>query len=231
MNVDPALLSELARHSSYAVANAVDSLGLRMRNEGASSPSLVCRTPTLAPMVGIALTLTMRSANPTMKPGFYLEHASWWETLPRGVLPRVLVIQDLDEAPGGGALVGPVQACILGALGLTGVVTNGALRGVDTFQQIGLGAYSGGLTPSHAYGHVVEAGGRVEVSGMSIAQGDIVHGDRDGIVTFPAAMAAKVPSAAAAITAREREICAYCDQPDFSPAGLRMLIGHSDNTL
>jgi len=96
-----------------------------MLNEGFSGPGIACRTPGLPSMVGVAVTLKVRTADPTMRRGFYLEHSDWWEHLGEANFPRVLVIEDVDSHPGRGTLVGPVHACILQAMGFTGIVTTG----------------------------------------------------------------------------------------------------------
>jgi len=217
-------LRDLGRFDTCSVANAVDSFTVRLLNEGFSGPGITCRTPHLPPMVGHAVTLKVRSSEPPMKPGFYLEQPDWWERLENASYPRILVIEDTDVHPGRGTLVGPVHACILGALGFSGVVTSGAVRGLGQFAEIGLHAFSGSLSPSHSYCHVVEMGGIVEVAGLRIESGDILHGDLNGIVKIPVELAGKIQEAAGRIRERERAICHLCNNREFSAADLRRAI-------
>jgi 4-hydroxy-4-methyl-2-oxoglutarate aldolase len=220
----PDIYRELAEFDSSSVANAVETFGQRLRNVGFSGAGITPRNVLSPPMVGAALTLKVRSADPPMKPGFYLEQEDWWERIPDADAPRVLVIEDVDTQPGRGALVGPAHACILKALGFTGVVTTGALRGERKFAEIGLSAYSGNLSPSHAYCHVLEVGMPVTVAGVRIETGDVIHGDQDGIVSIPPGLAPDVPEAARRFMERERRICAFCSGPGFSREKLRPLI-------
>ncbi len=215
---------ELAEFDSSSIANAVETFGQRLRNVGFSGSGITPRNVLASPMVGVALTLKVRSADPPMKPGFYLEQADWWERIPDDEAPRVLVIEDVDAHPGRGALVGPAHACILKALGFTGVVTTGALRGQRKFAEIGLGAYSGNLSPSHAYCHVLEVGTPVTVAGVRIETGELIHGDQDGIVCIPPGLVPDVPHAARHFMERERRICAFCSGPGFSREKLRPMI-------
>ena len=157
---------DLAKFDSCSIANAVDSFRVRLLNEGFSGPGITCRTKILAPMVGVAVTLKVRSSDPSIKPAFYLEQPDWWERIEEAPFPRVLVIEDTDAHPGRGSLVGPVHACIIQAMGFVGVVTTGAVRGTRKFAEIGLHAFSGNVSPSHAYCHVVEMGGPVTVAGV-----------------------------------------------------------------
>lgn len=218
-------LRNLSAFDSCSIANAIESLGVRMLNEGFGGPGVTCRTQLLPPMAGVAVTLKVRSSDPPMKRAFYLGQADWSERLEEASFPRVLVIEDMDARPGRGALVGPAHACVIKAMGFAGVITTGAVRGTQRFAEIGLHAFSGNVSPSHAYCHVVEMGGKVVVAGVQIEPGDVIHGDRDGFVSVPADMAEKIAEAARQSVERERVICEFCNARGFSLAKLRALIG------
>ena len=222
----PRPLRRLAEFDTCTIANAIESFGLRLRNEGFSDSTLACRTPGMPAIAGTAVTLKVRSAEPSMKEGFYLDQPDWWERLeiPSGNLPRILVIEDVDAHPGRGALVGAMHACIIHALGCVGVVTNGAVRGLDQFEALGLRAFSGSVSSSHAYGHVVASGAPVQVAGLRIASGEILHGDRHGVVTIPAEVADRLPEAAGRAREREARTCRFCSSAGFSPSALRRFI-------
>jgi regulator of RNase E activity RraA len=224
-NATDKVLGRLAKLDSCSIASAVDSLDVRLLNEGFSGPGIICRTPILAPMVGSAVTLKVRSSEPPMKKAFYLEQPDWWERLETAAGPRILVIEDTDAHPGRGSLVGPVHACILKAMGFAGVVTSGAIRGPNVFEEIGLHAFSGNISPSHAYCHVVEMGGVVEVAGLRIGAGEIVHGDLNGIVKIPADVLEKIPGIAEQFREREQRVCRFCNTSDFSPMMVQRIIG------
>ena len=224
-DIDAALFEKLALCDSCSVANAVDATGVRLANEGFSDSRVTCHTPGLRPMVGAVVTLKVRSAEPPMKKAFYLDHPDWWELLTAGTTPRILAVEDVDARPGRGSLVGPVHACILKALGFVGVVTNGAIRGCSGFESVGLNAYSGNVSPSHAFSHVVEAGVGVEIAGLRLAPGDLLHGDANGIVSIPSVVAAQVALAAAEIREREKRICHFCASGKFSKEALRARMG------
>jgi 4-hydroxy-4-methyl-2-oxoglutarate aldolase len=211
----------LEAFDTCSIANAVDTFRVRLPNEGFTASGIACRTEMLAPMVGVAFTMKVRSADPSMKPAYYLEQPDWWERVEDAPSPRVLLIEDTDAQPGRGSLVGPVHACIIKALGFVGVVTTGAIRGTRKFTEIGLHAFSGNVSPSHAFSHVVEIGGPVMIAGMQIRPGEIIHGDRDGIVSIPADLADRVPEAARRAMERERKVCEYCSTSGFSRLSLR----------
>lgn len=217
-------LEALSQLDTCSIANAVETFGLRLRNEGYSNSSLHCHFPLRPPMVGYAITLRIRTASPPAQGNSYLDRTDWWKRIEPMLLPHVLVIQDMDEKPGRAAFVGEVHAAILKALGCTGVVTNGAVRDLDAVEKLGVALFSGSLSVSHGYSHVVEYGTPVEVAGLRIKPGDLLHGDRHGVVLVPQEAAESIPKIAASMRRREKLITAYCRLREFSAPGLERLI-------
>lgn len=220
----PAALEALTEFDTCAVANAIEAFNLRLRNEGFCEPSIACRTPSLPPIVGYAITVRVRSGNPPMEGGLYEESTDWWDKIEEAPAPRIVVIQDMDRRPGVGAFVGGVHAAILQALGCRGVVTNGAVRDLPEAEQLGFGMFSANLSTSHAYVHVVDVGTPVSVGGLVIQPGDLLHGDRHGLLRIPHTIASEVPVVAAHLEKHEREIIAFCRSKHFTKTGLRELI-------
>jgi hypothetical protein len=96
------------------------------------------------------------------------------------------VIQDLDgPLVGFGAFWGEVQTTIHKGLGCLGVVTDGCVRDI-TMMAPGFQVLAGSITPSHAWVHLVDIGGAVNVGGMMVSDGDLIHADRHGAVVIPA---------------------------------------------
>src|SRR5204863_1116851 len=100
-------------------------------------------------------------------------------------VPGIVVIEDLDgEDVGYGAFWGEVQSNVHKALGCLGTVTNGSIRDIPQIPA-GFQMLAGSIGPSHAYVHVVEFGGAVNVHGMTARSGDLIHADRHGAVVVP----------------------------------------------
>jgi regulator of RNase E activity RraA len=72
--------------------------------------------------------------------------------------------------------------------------------------------------------HIVEFGQPVAIGGLSIASGELLHGDLHGVQSVPLSIAAQLPAAASAIHAREQALIALCRAPDFTLAKLRAFI-------
>jgi regulator of RNase E activity RraA len=90
--------------------------------------------------------------------------------------------------------------------GCIGAVTNGAVRELTEIGETGFQVFAGGFAISHAYLRVVGIGGPVEIGGLMIHPGNLIHGDRHGIVIIPHDLAAKLPTAAARISEEAEEV-------------------------
>jgi len=140
----------------------------------------------------------------------------WWNYVASLPEPRVMVLQDVDPKPALGAFVGVVHAAIGLALRCVGCVTNGAVRDLPAVEALGFHLFAGSLAVSHSYAHIIEFGEPVDIGGLKIRPGDLVHGDRHGVLTIPAEIAAAIPVEAAKMLAEERELTEFCASPEFS---------------
>jgi regulator of RNase E activity RraA len=212
----------LAALDTCTVANAIERFEVRMRNDGFTCGDIRCLNPRPVPtMLGYAVTVRIRCANPPMEGHSYIERTDWWNYVAGIPAPRVVVIQDLDERPGVGAFLGEVHAAILQALGCLGVVTNGAVRDVPAIERTGFQLFARSLAVSHAYVHIVDFGSEVNVGGLAVKPGDLLHGDAHGVLSIPAEIAGRIPAEAARIMERERHVLELCRSRDFSLEKLR----------
>jgi 4-hydroxy-4-methyl-2-oxoglutarate aldolase len=207
---------KLGELDTCTVSNAIERMNVRLRNEGFISGTARCRFPELAPMVGYAATARVRTASPPMAHRCYYDRPEWWSYVASLPEPRVLVLQDIDHRTGVGALVGEIHATIGLALKCIGCVTNGAVRDLPAIRALGFHLFSGNVSPSHSYAHIIEFGEPVEIGGLKIASGDLLHGDRHGVVTIPPTVAARIPEQAARLLEEERELIEFCRSPLFS---------------
>jgi 4-hydroxy-4-methyl-2-oxoglutarate aldolase len=217
-------LQQLRRLSSCAVANAIELLGLRLRNEGFTNGSLHRFTTQSDPAVGFAATIKIRSSSPPTDAPSYLERTQWWDYVLSVPEPRFLVIEDVDPAPGTGALIGEIHANILKAFKCDAVATNGAVRDIAEVGRIGFSMFARQLSVSHAYSHIVEAGCPVEVGGLPVSPGDLLHGDCHGIVSIPPGRVSDLLRICFELRAQEAELLTLCRSGDFSVERLRQAI-------
>jgi len=220
-------MEKLRSLNSCQVSDAIDTFNVRLRNEGYMDPSVRCVFPNLPPMVGYAATARVRTAEPPMAEKNYLNRFDWWKYLLTIPAPRVVVIEDLDRRPGRGSCAGEVHAHIYKALGCAGLVTNGAVRDLEAAESIGFCFFSGTITVSRAYYHMVDFGTPVEVGSLKIQPGTLLHGDRHGVLLVPETIARDIPSAAAQVAAFERRVLEVADSQSPSVEELRAAVQQS----
>jgi 4-hydroxy-4-methyl-2-oxoglutarate aldolase len=209
-------MDALRRFDTCTASNAIERLKVRLRNEGFIHSPITCRFPDLPPVVGYAVTGRIRSSTAPTRGKCYHENMDFWryvETIPA---PRIIVLRDSDHVVGLGALFGEIHARICRALGCVACVTNGAVRDLPGIYSIGFQLFATSVSVSHAYAHVVDFGDPVELGGLRIAPGDLLHGDLHGVQSIPLEIAERLPAVAAELQHNEEELFRLCDCKDFS---------------
>ena len=213
---------EAFRHlTTCQVADAIETQDVRLRNEGFMDGSIRCLFPKLPPMTGYAVTAQIRTSAPPMSGRDYPDRGDWWKHLLTIPAPRLLVLEDLDRPPGRGSCAGEVHAHVYKALDCVGVITNGAARDLDAVESTGFCFFSSNVAVSAAYYHMVGFGMPVEVGNLKVRPGDLLHGDRHGVISIPAAIARAIPAAAARIAALERRAIEVAESGHPSIEALR----------
>ena len=226
--IDPAALDALRAWDTPTICNALEVVAPHRRATGFTVEHLHCLDPDLKPIVGYARTATFRSVEPSPLPADAVKakRAAYYEYVAAPPGPTVAVIQDLDPNPGFGAFWGEVNTAVHKGLGALGCVTNGSMRDLDDCAP-GFQLLAGKVGPSHAHGHIVDFGGQVNVAGMTVDHGDIVHADRHGAVVVPREAVAKLPAAVDLLTRREAVILAAARSEGFDIDTLKRAMADS----
>lgn len=209
-------LERLQHYDTCTLSNAIERLNVRPRNEGFMSGEVTCRFPQLKPVMGYAVTARMRSSVTPVNGNYYYAHPEFWNYLAGFDGPRILVILDGDEKPGVGALFGEAYARISRAFGCVSCITNGAVRDLNGIEALGYPLFSSTVSVSHAYAHVVDFGETVEIGGLRISNGDLLHGDRHGVHMVPRRGAGQLAELAEEVLREDREIFEFTEREDFS---------------
>ncbi len=218
----PDVLARLRTFATPALSNAVETFNVRPRTAGFMLSQIRCVFPDLGPMVGYAVTATCR-ASTQPPPDARARRIEMWRALEEIPAPRIVVIQDLDDPPGIGAYWGEVQGNIHRALGCIGAVTNGAVRDLDEIRALGFHFFAGSIAVSHAYVHLVDFGQPVEIGGLTVRSGDLLHGDQHGVLSIPLEIAERIEEGVVKVDRMEREIINYCQSPGFTRQGFEEL--------
>jgi len=182
-------------------------------------------------MLGYAVTARVRTSSAPARGRCYFDRMDWWTWVASQTGPRVLILQDVDPAPGLGALVGEIHATIAQALNCAGCVTNGAVRDLEAVEALRFPLFSRRVSVTHGYAHIVDFGNSVEIGGLSFHPGDLVHGDRNGVHIIPREIAAELPVVVRQIQKQEDELVRFCRSDAFSLGELsdRMGLISKDN--
>jgi regulator of RNase E activity RraA len=221
----PDVLASLQAFDTPTICNALEVVAPERTGYGYTTRPLVCVRPDLPPIVGYARTATIRAVQPSGRKGDAERDArlAYYEAIAAPPHPTIAVIEDLDPAPGVGAWWGEVQTHLHRGLGASGVVTNGSVRDLDQLAE-GFQVLAGNVGPSHAFVHPVELGVPVNVHGMAVRPGDIVHADRHGAVVVPEELAERLAEAAAELARQEAVLIEGSKKPGFDFQVLRSLM-------
>jgi len=217
-------LESLRRLDACTLANAIETFHERLRNEGFMGHNVRCLFPQLQPMIGYAATVKIRGSSPPTTGNLYNDRTDWWDYIASLPAPRIVVVEDVSTRPGLGSLVGAVHMNILRALHCAGVITNGSVRDIPAAESASFHYFAGSVSVSHAYVHIVDIGKPIEIDGLKIRSGDLLHGDLHGVQTVPLDIAPQIPAVAARISAEEQALIALCRSPEFSLQKLRAAV-------
>ncbi len=210
-------LEALSKWSTCAISNGIELFNIRPRNQGFMLPDIQCRFPELGPMIGYAATAVIAADS---QEGRRVSPPDWWEVLSKIPEPRIVVIHDLDR-PVVGSFWGEVNGNIHKALGCIGTVTDGSVRDLDEVRDLGFHFFSSCVSVSHAYVHLVEVGVPIKVGGLEVKPGDLIMGDKHGVISIPLEIAPDVPKAAQMVEDWERRVISFCKSEKFNREGLK----------
>ena len=222
-------LDALKAYDTPTICNAMEVVDVAWRTQGFSVKPLVCMFPQMVPMVGYAKTGMIRAMQPSLLSTAEgrKQRLEYYEYVSKGAMPKISVIQDLDSQPGFGAFWGEVNTNVHKALGCLGVVTNGSIRDLDMvatdFQLL-----AGSIAPAHAWVHTQGYAGEVNVHGMTVRDGDILHADRHGAVVVPASAVKGLPDVCEQLGRKEQVILDACQKPGFTFADLKKALGDAE---
>jgi regulator of RNase E activity RraA len=209
MSLSKAQAEFLQSIDTPTVCNLLEIVAPERRGFGYTVRHLHCPFPDLPPMVGFAKTATMRAQDrvPLGEAGYMAKRLDYLDYIAADPQPGIVVIQDIDEIVGFGAFWGEVQTNVHKALGCLGTITNGSIRDIPQVAP-GFQMLAGSIAPSHAFVHVVDYGVNVNIHGMAVKSGDLIHADQHGAVVVPLNSIDGMKAAADKVAAKEAQIIA-----------------------
>lgn len=220
------IFTHLRQFDTPTICNALEVASGKRELSGFTQQTLIAASPGLPSIIGYARTSTIRCSEPYDANERRSAQLAYYEYIAQPAQPSIAVVQDIDERPGLGAFWGEVNTHIHWGLGCIGTLTNGSIRDLDAMQPE-FQCLAGSLSPSHAWVKVVECGKPVEIYGMSVCDGDIVHADRHGAMVIPKQYLDKIPAAIDLMARREKVLLDAARLPGFNFPALKEALSKS----
>ncbi len=218
--LSPAQLEELRNFDTPTIANAIERFKIRPNTEGFMGPEIKCILPLDRPIIGYACTAKISALRPPTEEqkGLNMPYYAKVKATPSAIT----VIEDLDPKPVG-SFWGEVQASIHTALGCKGVVTNGGVRDLDEVQRLNFGYFASCVLVSHAYVHLEAFDCPVNVGGLTVKPGDLLHADKHGVIVIPHEIAPDLADACRKAAWAEEPVIHGCRERFVTGVGLEEL--------
>lgn len=179
-------LEQLAEYDTALLANLlrfVDSTPTHLMYMSSDIHSLI---PDVGPTVGIAMTCELDSSSPDHEGDGNTD--GFWEQIAQmeaGDVPTVWVVSCVGSRPRHECVMGDGMGKALMAADCVGVVTDGGVRDLPGLRSIGFGAYGSGVTIHHCKLRVRSIGVPVDIGGITVNPGDVMHANTEGVIRIP----------------------------------------------
>lgn len=218
--VDVEMMDWLKSIDTPTLSNAIEQIRVRPQNVGFAPLEVRCLFPELGRMCGYAVTAQVETMTEVDKIDFTI-FMRLYEAVADSSRPAVIAFQEIGPHPNYAAHCGEVMATIFKRLGAVGLVSDCGVRDIPEVRAMGFQYFSRGRVASHAYSRIVRVGVPIQVCGMPVKPGDLLHGDENGLILVPKTGLEKLPAAVENVRKRERELMDLVRGEGFSLDKLR----------
>ena len=180
------LLALLRKVDTPTVCNAIEVVHGQRGFDRFTKGTMQHSKPGDPPIVGFARTAKIAGSEPTTESDDVIRarRIEYFRSMAAGPFPSVAVVEDTDHPNCIAGWWGEVHVAVHKGFGMSGVVTNGVMRDLDVIDD-GFPILAGSIGVSHFHVRVEEIGTTVNIYGLRVEQGELVHADRHGALVIP----------------------------------------------
>lgn len=181
----PSLLALLQKVDTPTVCNAIEVAQGARGFANFTRGTMQC-SDTSRSVVGFARTAQIAAQAPPSEDAAVIKarRMDYYRHMATGPRPALAVVEDLDYPDAVGAYWGEINTTVHKGFGLNGALTNGVMRDLGDLPN-DFPVIAGSIGPSHMFVHVRSVGQPVDIFGMSVNDGDLIHADRHGALVIP----------------------------------------------
>lgn len=203
--------------------NSIEELKLRPNREGFTPLELRCLFPEFGRMCGYAVTAQVETISQT-EPFALDQFVELYKLVESSPKPAVIVLQEIGGFANYSAHCGEVMATFFTRLGAIGLVSDAAVRDIPEVRALGFHYFARGSVASHGNFRIVRSGVPVQVLGMEVRPGDILHGDENGLIHVPPGIESTLPAAVDGVRARERKVMEFVRGANFDLSKFQAMV-------
>jgi len=217
---DTDFIDYLKTVDSPTISNAIELLKVRPPRDGFVPLSVRSLFPEFGRMVGYAVTAQVETVTECY-PGSLDLFVDLYRLVGESPKPAVVAFQEVGGFPDYAAHCGEVMSTIFQRQGAIGLISDCAVRDIPEVRALGFQYFARGAVVSHANFHIVRVGVPIQIHGMTIATGDVLHGDENGLVSVPRGCEKEIAGAVDTVRSRERRLMDWVRSDKFNLDGFR----------
>lgn len=179
--------------------------------------TMLSSDPKYGSFVGYARTAKISGISKPVEPPEAIRalRMQYFRHMASGLEPKIAVVEDEDFPNCISAWWGEVHTAVHKGLGLAGALTNGVMRDLGDLEP-GFPVVAGSVGPSHAFARATELATEVNIFGLDIKNGDLVHADQHGALVVPSEIIENLQESIEKLICTEQLILGPAREPGFN---------------
>lgn len=208
---------------SPTLINAIELLKTRPNEQGFTPVDIRCLFPELGRMCGYAVTAQVETVT-QMEPFTIDTFIDLYRLVEQAPKPAVIVLQEIGGFPEYAAHCGEVMATFFTRLGAVGLISDCAVRDLPEVRRMGFHFFARGAVASHANYRIARVGVPVQIRGMVVQPGDLLHADENGVITVPSVEIDQIRSAVETVRRKEKTVMDFVRNQEFTLENFKNLV-------